>query len=271
MISITNKKKISSYKLSKFRNQDKVFVVEGEKMVKELLETNLEIKTICATKQFILENKSLLENYQTKKESYNFSMEEKKNEEFNLFEVTLGELEQISSLKTPNNVLAIIGFMEEKEVVFKEKLTLILDDISNPGNLGTIIRIANWFNIENIICSLNTVDKYNPKVIQASMGSIFRVNIIYRDLLSLISSLKDSLSIYGALVNEGENIYKADLKDEGLIVIGSESFGINEKLIPYINNPINIPNFNSENKAESLNASVATGIIVSEFQRKRFL
>ncbi len=251
MLSKAQIKRISSYKESKYRNQDKVFVVEGVKVVNELLNSCFEIETICALRQWLDDNsKSII------------------NKTNNIIEVSGDELKKISSFSTPNQVLAVVKTPSPKEVVFKDKLVIALDQINDPGNLGTIIRIAHWFGIEDIICSENTVDQFNPKTIQSTMGSLFRVNVSYHNLKSYLQNLPKDYPIYGAVVENGENIYEKQVQKQGIIIIGSESHGICNEILPLINNPITIPNFSINQKAESLNASIATGIIVSEFKRR---
>lgn len=251
MLSKALIKRISSYKESKYRNQDKVFVVEGVKVVNELLNSCFEIETICALRKWLDDNsKSII------------------NKTNNIIEVSGDELKKISSFSTPNQVLAVVKTPSPKEVVFKDKLVIALDQINDPGNLGTIIRIAHWFGIEDIICSENTVDQFNPKTIQSTMGSLFRVNVSYHNLKSYLQNLPKDYPIYGAVVENGENIYEKQVQKQGIIIIGSESHGISNEILPLINNPITIPNFSINQKAESLNASIATGIIVSEFKRR---
>jgi TrmH family RNA methyltransferase len=251
MLSKALIKRISSYKESKYRNQDKVFVVEGVKVVNELLNSCFEIETICALRQWLDDNsKSII------------------NKTNNIIEVSGDELKKISSFSTPNQVLAVVKTPSPKEVVFKDKLVIALDQINDPGNLGTIIRIAHWFGIEDIICSENTVDQFNPKTIQSTMGSLFRVNVSYHNLKSYLQNLPKDYPIYGAVVENGENIYEKQVQKHGIIIIGSESHGISNEILPLINNSITIPNFSINQKAESLNASIATGIIVSEFKRR---
>lgn len=251
MLSKALIKRISSYKELKYRNQDKVFVVEGVKVVNELLNSCFEIETICALRQWLDDNsKSII------------------NKTNNIIEVSGDELKKISSFSTPNQVLAVVKTPSPKEVVFKDKLVIALDQINDPGNLGTIIRIAHWFGIEDIICSENTVDQFNPKTIQSTMGSLFRVNVSYHNLKSYLQNLPKDYPIYGAVVENGENIYEKQVQKQGIIIIGSESHGISDEIIPLINNPITIPNFSINQRAESLNASIATGIIVSEFKRR---
>ena len=251
MLSKALIKRISSYKESKYRNQDKVFVVEGVKVVNELLNSCFEIETICALRQWLDDNsKSII------------------NKTNNIIEVSGDELKKISSFSTPNQVLAVVKTPSPKEVVFKDKLVIALDQINDPGNLGTIIRIAHWFGIEDVICSENTVDQYNPKTIQSTMGSLFRVNVSYHNLKSYLQNLPEDYPIYGTIVENGENIYEKQVQKQGIIIIGSESHGISDEILPLINNPITIPNFSINQRAESLNASIATGIIVSEFRRR---
>jgi len=177
------------------------------------------------------------------------------------------ELKKISNLVTPNEVLAIIGY-PDPAVPSPEKygkIILLLDRIQDPGNLGTIIRTADWFGIGHIFCSPDTVDVYNPKVVQATMGSICRVEVHYTDLREFLVSLDASWKKYGT-VSDGENIYKADLEFPAAIVIGNESKGISETYFPLLTHRLGIPS--RSNGAESLNASVAAGIICSEFCRR---
>lgn len=251
MLSKAQIKRISSYKESKYRNQDKVFVVEGVKVVNELLNSSFEIETICALKQWLDDNSNIIIS--------------KTN---NIIEVNEDDLKKISSFSTPNQVLAVVKAPSSKEIVLKDKLVLALDQINDPGNLGTIIRIAHWFGIEDIMCSENTVDQFNPKTIQSTMGSFFRVNLTYTNLKSFLQNLSKDYPIYGAVVENGENIYEKQVQKQGIIIIGSESHGISNEILPLVNNPITIPNFSINQKAESLNASIATGIIVSEFRRR---
>lgn len=251
MISNAQIKTIASYKLAKFRNQDEVFVVEGVKMVDELLRSNHTIEMICATKNWIEEHKKIASQIN-----------------LNIQEIKTQDLERISSLTTPNQVLAIVKRKESKPIELKSQLVIALDEIKDPGNLGTIVRIADWFGIENIICSENTVDIYNPKAIQATMGSLFRINITYNNLFQYLQTLPSSHPIYGTIIEGGKNIYQENLQQEGIIVIGSESHGISQEIKQLITHPLTIPSFSKEQGPESLNASIATSIICSEFRRK---
>ncbi len=250
MISKNQIKQIQALHLKKHRDVSKLFLVEGIKTVVELLEhrTSL-IRELFATSDFIDENLTLLEN---------------KNIKFN--NISELELKQISVQTTPNNVLAICDFFEETFVDFdfQTKYSLYLDEIRDPGNFGTIIRLADWFGFSTIFCSANCCDLYNPKVIQATTGAFLRVNVEYSSLESLIKRNKIA-NVYGAVLN-GKNIYKEKLTN-GIIVIGNEANGISEENIKFINNAITIPSHLS-NGTESLNAAMATSIITSEFFRQ---
>ncbi len=250
---------INSLKIKKYRQQHKQFIAEGVKIVKEFISGSLAIDSIYATKTWLTHpdiSSALSQLDKTIK----------------IIEITEKELQRISNLETPNEVLAIINISEISLNIqsLHNGLVLMLDNISDPGNLGTIIRIADWFGINNIICSNDCVDVYNPKVVQSTMGSIARINVYYSDLEDVLSSLESSTNIYGAILN-AESIYKKQLSEKGIILIGNESKGISSQITKYINNPISIPSYpdNSQTqKAESLNASIATGIICAEFRRK---
>lgn len=240
MLSIRQKKELVALQQKKVRTSTNSFVVEGVKMVEELLQSDYKIKDLYATASWISENKVV-----------------------DCVGVSEKELAQISSLKSPNKVLAVVEQKTPKEVQLSQKLTLALDKLQDPGNLGTIIRTADWFGIETIVCSTDAVDVYNPKVLQATMGSFFRVNIIYTDLPTFFRSNKD-LTVYGALLN-GENVYqKTVVPKAAILLMGNESQGISEELLPFVTEKIKIPNFG---KAESLNVATATAILCSEFSR----
>ena len=240
----------------KFIQEYQLFVAEGSKMVNELLSVKFPIKEIYATSDFYRKTPI--------------------DKQIDRHEIKLSELERISSLSTPNEALAIckVPLDNFDSASLKDKLTLVLDNIKDPGNLGTIIRIADWFGIESIICSEETAYAYNPKVVQATMGSIVRVNLHYTNLKNFFSSEGNSgnqLPVFGALL-EGENIYSKSLPASGLIIIGNESQGISDGLLPFITDKISIPSFSNNRaglgEAESLNAAVATSIICSEFRRR---
>ena len=172
-------------------------------------------------------------------------------------------MEQMSGQDTPPGILAVAKIPEQHKLKVNGWV-LALDGIANPGNMGTIIRTAEWFGIKQIVCSQDCVELWNPKVIQATMGSVFRMNVVYTDLAQYLDEeRKRGKAIYGALL-EGENLFKKEKRDEGIIVIGSESHGIRSGVMPLITHPITIPRAEGS-VTESLNASIATGIILSFF------
>ncbi len=222
------------------RDEAGVFIAEGPKLVKELLESVPDaIEDVFALKEWIEQNQELLT----------------KNK---VVETTEIELERISQLHTPNNVLAIIKkFPVDELIITKNKITLALDTIQDPGNLGTIIRTADWFGVEQIICSKDCADVYNPKVVQATMGSIARVKVFYVDLEKWLAEQKD-IRIYATAL-EGQDITSIKRIQEGIILIGNESKGISDEILKLANIKIAIP---KKGKAESLNAAVAAGIVL---------
>ncbi len=255
MLSINQTKHIRSLQQKKFRTEFKQFVAEGNTLVCDLISSSYKVEMIIASNDWLESNSSLL----NKSKATIISAKE-------------NELVRISTLKTPNQVIAVFNIPETRIDIesIKSELTIVLDDIKDPGNLGTIIRLADWFGIKNIVCSNETVDVYNSKVIQATMGSIARVNIFYTDLVEFLKSLPSNLKIYGTLLN-GESVYSKTLDEKAIIVIGNESKGISESILPFINEKLLIPSYpigTTNSKAESLNASIATAIICSEFRRK---
>ncbi len=239
MVSKSQFKYIQSLGQKKYRDEEGVFVAEGPKLVKELIESHVELMQVYALNEWIEENKDLLKS-------------------INVTAITETELERMSQLKTPNKVIAIVKKFEVNEPAIKERISLVLDTIRDPGNLGTIIRIADWFGISQIICSADCADMYNSKVVQATMGSIARVNVFYTDLPGWLKQ-RSGVRIYAAML-EGKDVTKMNTIKEGLIIIGNESMGIDKEVLQYSNEKISIPRKGS---AESLNAAVATGIILS--------
>lgn len=252
MISKSQIQFIKSLSISKFRKTHEMFIAEGPKVVNELANSSFKIQGVYALSDWINKNQFRFSN------------------DTSLTEVTEKELGRLSALKTPNQVVAIIHIAENIQQQSKspDDLVLMLDDIRDPGNMGTIIRTADWFGIKQIICSNSCVDMYNPKVVQATMGSLFRVNVFYADLKEYLELLPKDQSVYGTLL-EGENIYQSKLDKEGIIIIGNESHGISKALIPFITHKITIPNYSVKpwDTAESLNASTATAIVCAEFRR----
>lgn len=240
MLSKTIVKYIQSLSHKKVRDEEGVFIAEGPKVVAEFLSSNLlKCKNIYALKSWIDEQQTDFKNIPDE-------------------EISDIELGKISLLKTPNKVLAVFYKKQQPSVEIQNKISLMLDDIQDPGNLGTIIRTADWFGVKNIICSNDCVDCYNPKVVQASMGSLARVNIIYQDLPEFINKNKN-IKVYAAALN-GKNIFSYEKIKQGIILIGNESKGISEDLIDQATEKITIP---KQGRAESLNAAVACGIILS--------
>ena len=240
MITKNQVKYIQSLGQKKWRDSEQVFIAEGPKLVNELLIAgNCKIIQLYALKEWIDNSGTAVE----------------------IIEVSIDELQKISQLTTPNHVLAIAEKIKwENEPVIKDGISLALDEIQDPGNVGTIIRLADWFGVKNMFCSMNCADAYNPKVVQASMGSITRVRVEYTDLHLFLEKNKE-LPIYATTLN-GRDITKMDKLDEGIIVIGNESKGISDEILKLANIQITIP---GKGKAESLNAAVATGIILSHF------
>ncbi|MCB2196825.1 MAG: RNA methyltransferase [Bacteroidetes bacterium] len=256
MLSKNKIKFINSIKKKKYREIYHCFFVEGEKMVDELLHSEIEITEIFATPAWLEQNKQV----------------DRIKKQIDINETTEGELKKISALSTPNKVLAIAKQPSYTYTLntIESELSLFLDNINDPGNLGTILRIADWFGIKHIFCSQESVDLYNPKVVQSTMGAIFRVKVHYvnaKEFLTEANKLKD-YKIYGTFL-EGGNIYNEQLSKWGLVIMGSESHGIADEIKPYVHKKLFIPNYPPDRKtSESLNISVATSIICSEFRRR---
>lgn len=238
-------KLINALNKSHGRKRYQAFLVEGVKMVDELLFSEMKVLFIAATKTWLDDHPEFADK-----------------DVFRL--LSDRELQKLSGFSSSNQVLAVAETPANTQVsIKKDELILVLDTIQDPGNMGTIIRTADWFGVDQIICSKETVDAFSSKVVQASMGSLFRSKIHYIDLVEFLTKYKDSHHIYGSLLS-GENIYKLDLKQTGFVVIGNESKGISDDLQLIINQAIFIPR-NEKSKAESLNAAVACSIILSEF------
>jgi RNA methyltransferase, TrmH family len=246
MITKNKIKTIQSLQQKKFRQLHQSFIVEGAKNVLELLSSDFEVETLFATELFYKENRIVLDKQNPILEIANES-----------------ELTQMGTFSSNNAALAQVKTKANEALLAENEIVLVLDDIRDPGNLGGIIRIADWYGIKKIICSENTVDFYNPKVITATMGSYVRVKLFYTDLLGFFQNKKNEF-IGGALLN-GTSIYNLQLPQNGYLIIGNESNGISESLQIFVNERITIPR---RGGAESLNASVATAIILDNFFRK---
>lgn len=241
-------KYIHTLELKKNRKEENVFIAEGPKLVGDLLGV-FPCRFIAATNEWLVEHPNLRVK--------------------EVVEVTDEELSKASLLKHPQEVLAVFEQPEYKEdlSVVKKSLCLALDNVQDPGNLGTIVRLADWFGIEHIFCSLNTVDVYNPKTVQATMGAIARVKVHYVSLFQMISELGEC-PVYGTFLG-GENIYDETLSPFGLIVMGNEGSGISSDIAELINHRLYIPNYPANREtSESLNVAIATAITCAEFRRQ---
>ena len=241
MISKNQIKFVKSLQKKKQRIINKSFIVESSKNVLEILDSSYEVSHIFATSNWINSNKISLTT------------------EIN--EVTNNDLGRISGLKTPSEVLAIVKIPEFQDNFDFSGVNIALDNIKDPGNFGTIIRICDWFGINNIYCSENTVDLYNPKVVQSTMGSISRVNVFYTNLNQMIRQLDNSIRVYATVIN-GFEIEDCKLSENSLIVFGNESHGISQEILNLTKEKISIT---KKGQAESLNVSVSVGIILNKF------
>ncbi|PKR80912.1 RNA methyltransferase [Brumimicrobium salinarum] len=238
MISKQQIKYIRSLHKKKFRDQNRQFIIEGPKMIKEAME------------------------YAPHSISHVFGLSEMEHlfaEQVAFESISQKELNQISVLRQPQKILAICNYLPPKSL--DPEFYIALDTIQDPGNLGTILRLASWFGVQQIIASKETVDCYNTKVVQASMGAIFNVQIEYVDLKEALQNV--NLPIYGSLLN-GENIYQSQKAKKGILLMGNEGKGIHSDLLPLITHPVTIPKFGY---GESLNVAMATSIFLSEFSR----
>lgn len=240
MISKNQIKLITGLHQKKQRFANQLFFAEGIKVIQELLLSNFELEYLFTTQN----------DFETVEFSKRISITEQ-------------ELKKISALSTPNTCLAVFKIPAENTIIDSD-LILALDDIRDPGNLGTILRLCDWFGIQQIICSKETVDIYNPKVVQATMGSIARVNVNYVDLKSFITNTK--LPVFGTFMN-GENIYQSVLPQNGIIIMGNEANGISAEIEKTVTSRLTIPRFGKLQKTESLNVATATAIVLSEFKR----
>jgi RNA methyltransferase, TrmH family len=251
MLSKNKVKIIQSLSRNKGRDETGLFIAEGEKLITELLKSGFKFETLIAVETLL--NK--FSDIQCEK-----------------YIATEEDLKKISLLKTPSSIIAICHQQIENPIVgaYIKDLTIVLDDIQDPGNFGTIIRLASWFGIKQIVCSENTVDCYNPKVIQATMGAIAHVNIIYTKILDFLSkSIAEGRIVYGTFM-EGENIYKTPLSENGIIVFGNEGKGISNEVEKIVTNKISIPSYSIDKQTiESLNVSIAASIVCSEFRRRK--
>jgi TrmH family RNA methyltransferase len=245
MLSKAQIKLIRSLQNKKFRKETGLFVAEGKKLVEEISSSSIKVAHIYATNRY---NGSLPHTL-----------------------ITEEELSQVSTLTSPQAIIALCYIPEASGQLpdLKNELAIALDDMRDPGNLGTIIRIADWFGVRNVFCSEESVEVFNPKTVQATMGSIARVNVYYVNLSEVIERYKnESIPVYGAML-EGKNVYEKTLTQNGILVIGNEANGISENVARSINHSIRIPSYATNNGPESLNAAVATAVLCAEIRRRK--
>lgn len=240
MISNKEVKLITSLTQKKYRNKHLLFVAEGDKVVSDLVNSKYQVQKIYYTEVC---NCLIAEDL--------------------TFKITAKDLKRMSSLKSPSSILGV--FRIPRSIKTKESgLQLVLDDLQDPGNLGTIIRLCDWFGVSNLICSLDTVDCYNPKVVQASMGSLANVSVSYQDIESFIKKSKSSVFVTGM---SGEQVYGQALPKDAILVMGNEGKGVRDSIKKLGHSTLTIPRFGAESKVESLNVATATAILLSEFRR----
>ncbi len=240
MVSKNQIKLITSLEHKKFRQKNKLFIAEGVKVIQELLLSNFELEHLYVTEPIF--------------------------DELNQDAITViseNDLKKISCLSTPNNCLALFKIPKEKKIT-NDGLILALDDIRDPGNLGTIIRLCDWFGVGQIVCSEQSVDVFNPKVVQATMGSLARVNVTYVNLPLFLSA--SNQTVFGTFMN-GENVYQKQLPPNGILVLGNEANGISKEVEKCISQRLAIPRFGKVKKTESLNVATAAAVFLSEFKR----
>lgn len=248
MLSKNKIKYIRSLEQKKYRKEEKAFLAEGHKLVGDL-SGHFECRLVAATSTWLESHPDI------------------KADE--IVEVSEEELKKASLLKTPQDVLAVFRIPETDPGIrdIAGSLCLALDDVQDPGNLGTILRTADWFGIRHVFCSIGTADAYNPKTVQATMGALARVRIHYCDLKDLIGTLPD-MPVYGTFL-DGKNIYGQELTPHGLIVMGNEGKGISQEMEKLVNRRLLIPNYpQGEETSESLNVATATAIVCAEFRRR---
>lgn len=251
MISKNDIKFVHSLELKKKRREEKAFVAEGPKLVGELIGT-FRLRAVYALQQWIEANEASLNGVTVK-------------------DATQDELRKISFLETPQEVVAVFeqpDYDVDARKTIAENLCIALDGVQNPGNLGTIVRLADWFGISDVFCSADTADIFNPKTVQATMGGMARVRVHYTSLPELVDSLDNDVPVYGTLL-DGGNIYTQDLLQRGLIVMGNEGKGLSEEMRKRVSHKLYIPNYPEGSEcAESLNVAIATAVVCAEFRRR---
>lgn len=239
MVSKNQIKLITSLQQKKYRKLHNLFIAEGKKVIQELIDAKFSLEHLFVTKENLFDKKH------------------------NPVLISDSDLKKISALTTANDCLAVFK-IKEINANNEVGLEVALDNIKDPGNMGTIIRLCDWFGISKIVCTEETVDIYNPKVVQATMGSLARVEVFYTDLPNYLKKAK--VEIFGTFM-EGSTIYKQELPNEGIIVMGNEANGISNEIESLVTQKISIPRFGNLQQTESLNVATATAIILSEFKR----
>jgi TrmH family RNA methyltransferase len=239
MVSKNQIKLINSLQQKKYRKLHNLFIAEGKKVIQELIDANFSLEHLFVTKENLFDKK------------------------FHSELISDAELKKISALTTANDCLAVFKIKEVNSNA-STGLELALDNIKDPGNMGTIIRLCDWFGISKIVCTEETVDIYNPKVVQATMGSLARVEVLYTNLTDYLKTA--DVAIFGTFM-EGKNIYKTELPSQGIIVMGNEANGISAEIESLVTQKISIPRFGNLQQTESLNVATATAVILSEFKR----
>lgn len=240
MVGKNQIKRITSLQQKKFRKASGQFIAEGKKVISELLEAGFELESLYVTSDIFRDIPP------TRR-----------------FETTEDVLRKMSALATANDCLAVFRMKEPKSVDWVG-LTVVLDDVRDPGNLGTIIRLCDWFGVESLVCSPESADLYNPKVVQATMGSLARVNVQYLPLDEILQNVQ--MPVYGTVM-DGENVYRSSLPENAILVMGNEASGISPEVEKYCTRRISIPRFGDLQKTESLNVATATAVFLSEFRR----
>ncbi|GAB3523355.1 TrmH family RNA methyltransferase [Emticicia fontis] len=248
MFSKQQQKYVQSLQIKKYRQEHHAFLVEGAKSVLELMDSDFQIELLLCTSKFFEEN-------------------EKKLKKISVEQISQTELEKISTLQSNDAAVAVVKMKANVNLQASEKeFVVVLDDIRDPGNLGTILRIADWYGITKVICSDTTVDFYNPKVIAASMGSFTRIQTFYTDLQAYFEKISGQTpAIIGTFLNH-ENLHQFSFPDAGYIVLGNESNGIGEVVEKFVTNKVTIPRFG---QAESLNVGIATAIVLDNLMRRK--
>ncbi len=248
MLSKNQLKYIQSLHQKKHRQQHGAFLVEGTKSVLEVLQSDFQVEFVVATEQFYTENLRLTDHQRIPIEL-----------------ASVADLERAGTLESNNAALAVVRTKENRPLLAQPgEIALLLDDIRDPGNLGTILRIADWYGVRKILCSETTADVYNPKVISASKGSFTRVNWWYGDLIAFLSGSVGELAVYGAFL-DGDNVHTVSFGKSGYIVMGNESNGIRPEVAQYVTQRVTIPRYG---EAESLNVGIATAVLLDNWRRQ---